>query len=120
MLAYSSNINAEEHTNDFEIFSNLVRRIFTCLRAHGKDAPARKMDFIDNRIISLSEYKKDVLAFLLDKHILYTDEQDWLYKLDTVKMSVYAIKWHDIRDGDFASLKVLYDTYLTYRTCRLG
>lgn len=92
-------------------FANIIRRIFSCLRSHSKDAPARKIDFINNRIISLSDYKKSILAFLLDNGILYTDEQDWLYKLNTDKLSIYSIKWHDVRDGNFDSLKMLYQTY---------
>lgn len=98
--------------NDFISFANLVRRVFSCLRSHGKDAPARKMDFIDNRIISLSVYKESILKFLLVKGILYTDEQDWLYKLETDKLSIYNIKWHDVRDGNYESLKSLYEVYL--------
>lgn len=107
------------HTDDIEIstvddytsFANLIRRIFSCLRSHSKDAPARKIDFINNRIISLSDYKKDILKFLLEKGILYTDEQDWLYKLNTDKLSTYSIKWHDVRDGDFTSLEKLHKIY---------
>ena len=52
-----------------------------------------------------------MLAFLLDTGILYTDEQNWLYKLNTDKLSTYSIKWHDVRDGDFASLESLYEMY---------
>lgn len=70
------------------------------------------MDFINNRIISISEYKKNILKFLLDTDILYTDEQDWLYKLDTNKISSFSIKWHDVREGNFTSLTNLYDKYL--------
>ena len=89
----------------------LIRRIFSCLRSHSKDAPARKNDFINNRIISQNDYKKDILVFLLDKGILYTDSQDWLYKLNTAKLSTYSIKWQDVRDGNFDSLKMLYQIY---------
>lgn len=113
LLAYSNNIDTEDEFNNFISFSNLVRRIFSCLRSHGKDAPARKMDFIDNRIISVSEYKKNILRFLLNQKILYTDEQDWLYKLDTGKLSTFSIKWHDVRDGNFDSLNFLYEKYLS-------
>lgn len=113
LQAYKSESGLEFNPDDFISFSNLVRRIFSCLRAHGKDAPARKMDFINNRIISGSTYKKEVLKFLMDNGILYTDEQDWLYKLDTSKISTFSIKWHDVRDGDFDSLHNLYDKYRT-------
>ena len=89
----------------------LIRRIFSCLRSYSKDAPARKTDFINNRIISQNDYKKDILVFLLNKGILYTDSQDWLYKLNTAKLSTYSIKWQDVRDGNFDSLKMLYQIY---------
>lgn len=112
LLAYKNNLNSEDESNDFVSFSNLVRRIFSCLRSHGKDAPARKMDFIDNRVISMSKYKRDILDFLLDVNILYTDEQDWLYKLDTGKLSTFSIKWNDVREGNFDSLNILYEQYM--------
>lgn len=100
--------------NDFNSFANVVRRILSCLRSHSKDTPARKMDFIDNRIISVSEYKKKILLFLLDKKLLYTDDQDWLYKLDTGLLEQYSIKWHDVREGNLDSLLTLYNMYLEY------
>lgn len=79
-----------------------------------KDAPARKKDFIDNRIVSVNAYKKDILKFLLDEGILYIDEQDWLYKLKTDKLSTYSIKWDDVRDGNFESLEMLYTGYKSF------
>lgn len=111
LIPYQVDDVANSITDDYESFANLIRRIFSCLRSHSKDAPARKIDFINNRIISLSDYKKNILTFLLDKSILYTDEQDWLYKLNTDKLSTYSIKWHDVRDGNFDSLKILYKIY---------
>lgn len=100
--------------DDFEAFATVVRRILSCLRSHSKDTPARKMDFIDNKIISINDYKKKVLSFLLDRGILYTDEQDWLYKLDTNKLVIYAMRWHDIREGDLVSLLELHKEFTKY------
>lgn len=111
LIPYQVDDKLNNALEDYVFFANLIRRIFSCLRSHSKDAPARKIDFINNRIVSLSEYKKSVLEFLLDNGILYTDEQDWLYKLNTDKLSTYSIKWQDVRDGNFDSLKMLYDIY---------
>lgn len=97
--------------DDFNSFSNLLRRIFSCLRSHSKDTPARKMDYIDNRIIGKNTYKKVILDFLLSEHILFTDDQDWLYKLDTTKLSQFSINWNEIREGEFKSLNSLYNMY---------
>lgn len=114
LIPYQVKETENNNADDYTAFANLIRRIFSCLRSHSKDAPARKIDFIDNRIVSLSDYKKNILAFLLNNGILYTDEQDWLYKLNTDKLSTYSIKWHDVRDGNFSSLKMLYDAYKEY------
>lgn len=114
LIPYQVDDTSNNDADDYIFFANLIRRIFSCLRSHSKDAPARKIDFIDNRIISLNEYKRNVLDFLLKKGVLYTDEQDWLYKLNTDKLSIYSIKWHDVRDGNLASLKLLYHTYKEY------
>lgn len=112
LLAYKEENIFESEDNDFEVFSNIVRRIFSCLRSHSKDTPARKVDFIDNRIVGTSEKKKKILRFLLQKEILYTDEQDWLYKLDTNKVSQFAIMWNNVKGGDYSSLKNLYNEYI--------
>ena len=111
LLAYKEDNIFESEDNDFESFANIVRRIFSCLRSHSKDTPARKMDFINNRIIGTSQKKKKILKFLLQKEILYTDEQDWLYKLDTNKVSQFSIMWNNVRAGDFSSLKKLYNDF---------
>ena len=111
LISYHSDEIISDNKDDFITFANLIRRIFSCLRFHSKDAPARKVDFIDNRIISNSKYKRKVLNFLISSGILYSDEQDWLYKLKTDKISEYSIKWHNVRDGEFESLKSLYNFY---------
>lgn len=114
LVPYKSESPFNSDMNDFNAFANVVRRILSCLRSHSKDTPARKMDFIDNRIVSVSEYKKKILQFLLEKKLLFTDEQDWLYKLDTSLLEQYSIKWHDVREGDLSSLSTLYNMYLEY------
>lgn len=111
LLGYKDNNIFESLDSGFESFAYTVRRIFSCLRSHSKDTPARKMDFIDNRVISTNDKKKEILMFLLHEGILYTDEQDWLYKLNTDKLSEYRIKWNDVRNGEFAPLKVLYNKF---------
>ena len=107
LLPYLNEENNNDNTDDFIVFANVLRRIFSCLRSHSKDAPARKMDFIDNRIINNNEAKLNILKFLINIGLLYTDEQDWLYKLKTDELSTYSIKWNNVRDGDFASLETL-------------
>lgn len=111
LIPYHVDENSESSLDNFTMFANLIRRIFSCLRSHSKDAPARKTEFIDNRIIGVNEDKKNIFTFLLDEGVLYTDEQDWLYKLETDKLSDYAIKWQDVREGNFNSLKTLYSKY---------
>lgn len=112
LLAYKEENIFEPTDTDFDAFANIVRRIFSCLRSHSKDTPARKMDFIDNRIIGASDKKKKILHFLLEKRVLYTDEQDWLYKLDTDKLSQFSIVWNNVRGGDFSSLRKIYEEYV--------
>lgn len=111
LMPYQVNEDIENKVDEFISFANLIRRIFSCLRSHSKDAPARKIDFIDNRIININEDKKHILNFLLNENILYTDEQDWLYKLNTNKVSEYSINWNNVREGDFSSLEKLYTLY---------
>lgn len=112
LLAYKCDNVFELNDNDFISFSNLIRRIFSCLRSHSKDTPARKRDFVDNRIIGGNSIKKDVLNFLIKEQIIYSDSQDWLYKLDTNKLSKFAINWNAVRNGELDSLINLHKTYM--------
>ena len=112
LIPYKCNDYDQEEDYNFIRFANLIRRIFSCLRSHSKDTPARKMDFIDNRIVSVSAKKKYILKYLLSKHLLYTDEQAWLYKLDTKKLSDLSINWGEVRDGNYDSLNLLYQDFI--------
>lgn len=111
LLAYRADNDAEEDDGTFTPFANLVRRVFSCLRSHSKDTMARKRDFIDNRIVSKSESKQKILDFLLHEGVLYVDDQDWLYKLDTTKVAENCINWNKVREGDYSTLKVLYKKF---------
>lgn len=115
LLAYKNDDVFELEDSNFNAFANIVRRVFSCLRSHSKDTPARKMDFIDNRIIGTSEKKKKILQFLLQKKVLFTDEQDWLYKLDTDKVAYFSIMWNNVKNGDFDSLQKLYSEYIALK-----
>lgn len=112
LLAYKTQLMDENDSMKFTYFSTVVRRIFTCLRSHSKDTPARKMDFIDNKIIGNNESKKTIIAFLLRTGILYNDRQDWLYKLNTDKLGEYSIRWNDVNNGDLSSLNCLYNSFI--------
>lgn len=105
---------AEEDINDFNSFACAVRRILICLRSHSKDTPARKVDYIENRIIGKNESKMKVLDFLKRNSILYSDEQDWLYKLDIDKLSAFSVKWNEVKNGILNSLHSLYDAYCKF------
>lgn len=112
LLAYKTQLMDENDSMKFTYFATVVRRIFSCLRSHSKDTPARKMDFIDNRIIGNNESKKTIIAFLLKTGILYNDRQDWLYKLNTDKLGEYSIRWNDVNNGDLESLTELYNSFM--------
>lgn len=111
LMTYKCDDLSLEEGDDFIRFANLIRRIFSCLRSHSKDTPARKMDFIDNRIISDNKKKKQIFDFLLQGKIIYTDQQNWLYKLDTNKLSDFSINWNEVRDGNYKSLKYLHQEF---------
>lgn len=111
LFSYRCDNEEQDDNSGYEQFAYTVRRILSCLRSHSKDTLARKIDFIDNRIISSSDEKRKVLDCLKQLGIIYTDEQDWLYKLDLEKLSNYGIIWNNLREGDSASLSDLYSSY---------
>lgn len=112
LLAYKMKPVDENCENEFIFFTTVVRRIFSCLRSHSKDTPARKMDFIDNKIIGKIKSKEMILTFLLNAGILYTDRQDWLYKLNTNKLGESSIRWNNVTNGELESLTKLYNSFV--------
>ena len=111
LLPYAADEVSEFNASEYLTFCNFIRRLFTSLRSHSKDTPARKMDFVDNRIISTNQAKMKYMKYLLNEGIIYTDNQDWLYKLDTGKVSELDLNFVGIAMGDFSSLQTLYTNY---------
>ena len=53
-----------------------------------------------------------ILTFLLNAGILYTDRQDWLYKLNTNKLGESSIRWNNVTNGELESLTKLYNSFV--------
>lgn len=108
LLSHKSDRNVEDNADDFTVFATVIRRIFNSLRCHSKDTPARKSEYIDNKIIGTSKKKKQILESIMKEGIIFTDDQGWLYKLDRDKLAEFKINWNDVKNGEFSTLNDLY------------
>ena len=101
----------EGDVKDFIGFYIFVKKVLSLLRKHKKDVPAKDKEYIDNKIISKSESKKKIMAYLINKEIIFVDHaQSYLYKLHPEKLAEYGLNWATLDDK--GTFKKLYDDYM--------
>ena len=83
------------------------------MRKHRKDAPAKDKEFIDNEIISKSDFRKKVMNFLMMINVIYIDSKDsHLYKLDVDRLGQLGLNWMDFSYSVDDELRNLYKMFL--------
>ena len=101
----------EGYVKYFIGFYIFVKKVLSLLRKHKKDVPAKDKEYIDNKIISKSESKKKIMAYLINKEIIFVDHaQSYLYKLHPEKLAEYGLNWATLDDK--GTFKKLYDDYM--------
>lgn len=104
-----------ENTLDAFAVHNSLKKLFSCMRGHRKDTPARDKEFVDFVVMGHSELRKKLLNWLLDKGIIYIDsEESHLYKMDLDKASSYGINWNQLCSDDVESEKAVYEDFSKY------
>lgn len=93
-------------------FENAAKTILKHFRKHGKDAPGRHREFIQNIIIGGSDLKKSVFDFFVDKKIIYTDDKDLSqYKLSNSALENFGVNWGVLSQMSNPDMKKMYDVY---------
>ena len=96
-------------------FENAVKTIFKYFRKHGKDAPGRHYEFIQNVIIGGSALKQSVLNFLIYEGIIYRDDKDKKQlKLDSEKLEKFGVNWGQISQSSIPDFKELFRAYTAW------
>lgn len=93
-------------------FENAVKTILKHFRKHGKDAPGRHYEFIQNVIIGGSALKQNVLNFLIKQGIIYKDTKDTKqFKLNNEKLERFGVNWGQISQNAIPDFKELFRAY---------
>lgn len=106
----------DESTIDLPKFENAVKTILKHFRKHGKDAPGRHYEFIQNVIVGGSDLKQSILEFFLDKKIFYQDVKDpRQYKLDTSKLETYGVNWGLLAQNSTPMFSALFSEFTLWQ-----
>ena len=105
---------SEDKLDTMAVHSSL-KKLFSCMRGHKKDTPARDKEFIDFVVLGHSEIRKKLLIWLLQTGILYIDNNEkHLYKINLDKAATYGINWNQLCADDISSEKRVYDEFSKY------
>ena len=97
-------------------FEHAVRTILKRFRKHGKDAPGRHHELIENVIIGSSALKQSVLDFLIDQGIVYRDSKDTKqFKLNNEKLEKFGVNWGQISQSSVPDFKELFRAYSVWQ-----
>lgn len=93
-------------------FESAVRRILHPFRKHGKDAPGKHREYIENVAVGGSELKRSVYKFFLDYGAIYSDSKDLSQlKLDAEKLETLGLNWGYMTQGFAESMTTAYNVY---------
>ncbi len=97
-------------------FEYAVKTILKYFRKHGKDAPGRYQDFIQNIIIGGSELKQSILDFFVAQDIIFKDDKDpKQYKLNGEELEKFCVNWGVISQNSIPSFKELFKAYCEWK-----
>lgn len=112
---YKFEIDVETKSVDIERFSNALKAVLIFFRKHGKDAPGKHKDLINNIVIGHSKIKKSVFNFLLHKNVIYIDPKEInLYKMSTEEIAKLEINWMLLTQGSTVGLEKAYKEFVSF------
>lgn len=98
-------------------FEYAVKTILKHFRKHGKDAPGRHYEFIQNIIIGGSELKQSILDFFMAQGVIFKDDKDTKqYKLDNGKLEKFGVNWGHISQNSIPDFKDLFEAYCKWKS----
>lgn len=93
-------------------FENAVKTILKYFRKHGKDAPGKHREFIQNIVIGGSPLKQSVFDFLFEKGIIYEDDKDLRQlKLNVHQLDHFGLNWANISQN---TAQKMHDLFVEY------
>jgi len=93
-------------------FENAVKTILKHFRKHGKDAPGKHREFIQNIAIGGSPFKQSVYDFLFKIGVIYEDDKDLKQlKLNVHKLDQFGLNWANISQNAVQKKNELYIEY---------
>lgn len=106
----------DESNLDVTIFENAVWAILKHFRKHGKDAPGKHREYIENIIVGGSELKKSVLNFFIEKGIIYQDSKDpRQFKLNNSALEALGVNWGMLSPNANRDMKSVLGAYEAWK-----
>ena len=107
-----------ESESDFDIprFENAVKSILKYFRKHGKDAPGRHYEYINNIIVGSSKLKQSVLKFFTERGVIFQDSKDVKqYKLDYSRLETLGINWSMLAQNASQGMDAVFAEYQKWK-----
>ena len=102
----------DDSSPDETRFENAVKTILKYFRKHGKDAPGKHREFIQNIVIGGSPLKQSVFDFLFERGIIYEDDKDLRQlKLNVHQLDHFGLNWANISQNTAKKMHELYVEY---------
>lgn len=106
----------DESDLDMAMFGNATWAILKHFRKHGKDAPGKHREYIENIVVSGSKLKKTILDFFLEKGIIYHDSKDpRQYKLNTNALEALGVNWGMLSPNANREMKAMLSAYEAWK-----
>ncbi|MGM9618219.1 MAG: hypothetical protein ACI3W8_00045 [Oscillospiraceae bacterium] len=115
LYPYSYSYNDSECV-DITKFAHALETILNKFRKHGKDAPGRHAELIDNVVVGKGTFKASVLDFLKASSIIYQDSKDpKLYKMDIDMLTSYGVNWGTLSQRDYQMFDKIFKSFLAWK-----
>ena len=108
-----------ENESDIDItrFENAMKSILKYFRKHGKDAPGRHYEYINNVVVGNSKLKQSVLSFLNARGVIYQDHKDIKqYKLNDSRLDAMGINWGMLAQNSSQGMESVFEAYQKWMT----
>lgn len=108
-----------ENESDIDItrFENAMKSILKYFRKHGKDAPGRHYEYINNVVVGNSKLKQSVLSFLNARGVIYQDHKDIKqYKLNDTRLDAMGINWGMLAQNSSQGMESVFEAYQKWMT----
>lgn len=102
----------DEIGDDKTRFENAAKTILKYFRKHGKDAPGKHREFIQNIIIGGSGLKQHIFDFFYENGAIFEDDKDLKqFKLNVDRLEALGVNWGQLAQSALSDMSDAYNAY---------